>query len=122
MIKRTSDGFFVMNYKASYELDGEQQETYLDNKEEFEEMLKEEISMKQDKEPEEVELPAISYEDVELDSEQQERFNEIKEVNGISLDEVRAYTINGTESDSIAFKTYLLEKDNADIWYELMKI
>ena len=121
MIRRTSDGFFVMSYKANYEYDGEEVEIHLDDKDEFEEQLKERIAIEEDKDIEDVELPDITYEEVELTEEQQARFDEIKEVEGISLDEVRDYTKDGTTSDSIAFKTFIQEKDLDDLWESHLK-
>lgn len=116
MIYQTNNEFKVIPFKALVN----DEEFFILNKEEFEENLKQSLAMEQNVEINEVTLPIINYTDVLLAEDQEKRFNEIKNIQEISLDEARDYVISNKTGNSLAFKTFLLEKDNADLWFMIM--
>ena len=82
---------------------------YLNDKEEFESQFEE--------------LPAqVVYEDVILTKEQQERFERVAGVKGITLDEVVAYTINGEEPSNPYYQIMKLKRENEDLAIALAEI
>lgn len=106
MIYQNNDQFLVFPYKAKYG----QKEQFVVDKERFEEDLL--FILKID--DENAVLPDISYENISLTPEQASRYEEIKNIKGLQLDEVRDYVVDGTLVNSpyylaLSNSNYLLD-------------
>lgn len=111
MIYQSNEEFKIFPYKAIYD----NQEIFITSKEQFELDLLERLQMEENhrafeenREPNEVELPDIEYVEVTLTEEQEERFNFITKIKGLSLDEVNDYVIENIEPDNPSYHSVKL--------------
>lgn len=113
MIYQSNNEFKVFPLLAEFS----GKEEYLTDKTEFEKILLEQLQMQEDmlameeeREPVTISLPAITYTDVVLTTEQSTRFAEVKDL-GLTLDEVRDYTIDSVVPKNIIFKLRVAEEE-----------
>lgn len=113
MIYQFNSEFRIFKYSTTFK----GKVFHLDDKEQFENTLKELLQQEEDmkaieegREPVDISILPLVYEDVSLTEEQLDRFNAIKDVKDITLDDVRDYTLNNVDGDSIAFQNYKMQK------------
>ena len=120
MIYQDEFGFKIFKFKA--EADGETQ--YINNKEDYERDLLQRVKMKSidnnlenDDSPI---LPDITYSDIVLSTEQYERFNQLVDIKGITLDEITEYVFSKVEPNNPSYEVVMLREYNSEIVYDSM--
>jgi len=107
MIYQSDNKFLVIPFKAIYQ----ENEEYILNKEEFENNLLMNLMLEDPK----AVLPEIIYEDISLTIDQQKRYEEVKNIEKLTLDEVRNYVVDGTIPENPVYRVIQLENLLTDV-------